>query len=392
MDQTALYETTIDYRNLERCYFHICRGRKQFSRRAVEFEMARELNLVRLWRRMKRQRYRPGPYHRFAVYEPRKRIISIPDFEDRIVQMAVHRTLLTFYQPKYIKHSYACVRGRSLQMAVEQIRRNMGDVLRRSGDAWVLRMDVRSFFGSIDREVLKEILRKKSPDPAFQNLLETIIDSSPEGERGLPVGSVTSHDFANIYLDRLDQYVTRFLKIGTYVRYVDDVILVVESREKAKEVSRQVRAFLEDRLHLKLNEKTRIAEAVRGVSVCGYRIFPTHMTVRRQAVTRMRRKMKKLHRKYQDGQVSQGAIRQSAYSWVGYARKSNSYLITKRLFEPYDYIQVEQEGKWFGGPGPSRKHGDQNGRQALGTEGDRAGNAGTAGRDQGEKGKKEGKT
>lgn len=359
MDQTTLYENTIDYRNLERCYFYICRGQKQFSRKAVTFEMAREWNLVRLWRRMKRQRYRPGPYHRFAVYGPRKRIISIPDFEDRIVQIAVHRTLLKFYQPKYIRHSYACVRGRSLQMAVEQIRRNMQETLRRYGDAWVLRMDVRNFFGSIDREVLKEILRRKITDPAFQNLLETIIDSSPEGERGLPVGSVTSHDFANIYLDRVDQYVTRFLKIGTYVRYVDDMVLVVESREKAKEVYRQVRAFLEDRLHLQLNEKTRIAKAVRGVSVFGYRIFPTHMTVRRQAVIRQRRKMKKLHRKYEAGQLSQGAIRQSAYSWIGYARKSNSYLITKRLFEPYDYIQVEQEAKWFGGLGQSQKQGDQ---------------------------------
>ena len=50
-----------------------------------------------------------------------------------------------------------------------------------------------------------------------------MIDSSPEGERGIPLGNVSSQDFANIYLNELDQFCIRFLGATLYTRYMDDV-------------------------------------------------------------------------------------------------------------------------------------------------------------------------
>ena len=74
-------------------------------------------------------------------------------------------------------------------------------------EATVIKLDIKKFFYSIDRTILKQILvnPEKYPDfLKFFRLLCKVIDSSPEGERGIPLGNVSSQDFANIYLNELD--------------------------------------------------------------------------------------------------------------------------------------------------------------------------------------------
>ena len=105
-------------------------------------------------------------------------------------------------------------------------------------EATVIKIDVRKFFYSIDRSVLKQIiakrfkkLKKKYPEKyedflRFYRLLCKVIDSSPEGERGIPLGNVSSQDFANIYLNELDQFCIRFLGATLYTRYMDDVVII----------------------------------------------------------------------------------------------------------------------------------------------------------------------
>ena len=62
-----------------------------------------------------------------------------------------------------------------------------------------------------------------------------MIDSSPEGERGIPLGNVSSQDFANIYLNELDQFCIRFLGATLYTRYMDDVVVIAPNKEIARE-------------------------------------------------------------------------------------------------------------------------------------------------------------
>ncbi|MDY3078919.1 MAG: host-nuclease inhibitor Gam family protein [Oscillospiraceae bacterium] len=100
---------------------------------------------------------------------------------------------------------------------------------------------------SIDRQVLKKIiakrfkkLKKKYPDKyedflRFYRLLCKVIDSSPEGETGIPLGNVSSQDFANIYLNELDQYCIRFLGAKLYTRYMDDIVIIAPNKEIARE-------------------------------------------------------------------------------------------------------------------------------------------------------------
>lgn len=93
-------------------------------------------------------------------------------------------------------------------------------------------------------------------------------------------GNYTSQYFANIYLNELDQYVKRILHIHEYVRYMDDFILLLPDKASCIEIKNTISNFLEEKLHLKLNSKSKYFPNKMGVNFCGYRIFHTHRLLR----------------------------------------------------------------------------------------------------------------
>lgn len=118
-------------------------------------------------------------------------------------------------------------------------------------------MDVRKYFYSIDKRVLLKILERKIKDPKLMWLIKEIIYSD-EGDVGLPIGNYTSQLFANIYLNEVDQYIKRELHIKYYFRYMDDSVLFVKTKEEAKDTLAKISKFLDEKLHLELNQKTQI--------------------------------------------------------------------------------------------------------------------------------------
>lgn len=87
---------------------------------------------------------------------------------------------------------------------------------------YILKMDVRKFFNSIDKKILYKILKKRIKDEKLLWLIRQIL-SAQERQKGIEIGNYTSQTFANIYLNELDQYATRKLKIKNYYRYMDDI-------------------------------------------------------------------------------------------------------------------------------------------------------------------------
>lgn len=74
----------------------------------------------------------------------------------------------------------------------------------------------------------------------------------------MPIGNLTSQLFANIYMNELDQYAKHVLHIHYYIRYMDDVIVLAETKEQLQEWKERIEAFLRDELFLDLNDKTCI--------------------------------------------------------------------------------------------------------------------------------------
>lgn len=145
---------------------------------------------------------------------------------------------------------------------------------------------------------------------------------------GLPIGNLTSQLYSNVYLNLLDQFVKRKLKMTHYGRYVDDLYIVSKDKEKLLHAITEIRTFLKDELGLSLNEgKTTLKEAKLGVEFLGAYVKPWRVYVSNQCIKRVTNKLKN-----DTGMKTKEELRQSYISRIGFFKQFNSYNITKRLF------------------------------------------------------------
>ncbi|MCQ4924071.1 RNA-directed DNA polymerase [Tissierella carlieri] len=355
----------VPYDIVKQAYKDTQRGSKKFKKEAILFDMCRERNLVQLWRDLNNDDYEVGDYIRFKVYEPKERVISAPRIVDKIVQFILHYQIVEIYDPIYIKGSFACQKGKGTHKSVEHLQHAMKVCKWKYGEenCVIIKADVRKFFYSIDRDILKKVLAKKVKDETLLKRLFKVIDSSPEGETGIPLGNVTSQDFANIYLNELDQYCVRYLGIKYYTRYMDDVVIIVPPKiqvvdgvkmveikalDRAREWLDKIKKYLNEKLNLKTNDKTQIFPLSQGVNAFGFKIHTTHRLVRDQSKRAMKRRIKAMDKKLQNDEIELKEITQAVNSWLGHARHSNSYNLAKKIFAAYSYIKVEGE-IYFGG-------------------------------------------
>lgn len=345
-----LYEKITSIENIERAHAKTMSNGRKFRATAVKYNMEKEMNLLRLQQRLVTGTYQMQHYIKFWVYEPKRRLIYAPRLEDKIVQLAIHNVIKEIYAKVFIADSYACQDGKGTLAAVNSVQRDMRIAEREFKDPWIVAVDVSKFFYSINRPILKELLKKKIKCRKTLWLLYLIIDSSPTGisgmpgdtERGIPLGNVTSQDFANITLNEVDQYVQRFLGIRYYTRYMDDMIAIVDGKDKARELKRNMERFLINRLKLEANpKKSQIFPLKQGVNAYGYKIWTTHKLVRDDSKRAMKRRIKAMDRKLQSGQMELEDVTQAVSSWLGHARHSNSFNLCKKIFAKYEYIKVE---------------------------------------------------
>ena len=203
------------------------RVHKAYKSEIITFEFNLENNITNLLNNIKNKKYHLGKYHEFVIYEPKQRTIKALPYIDRIVhQWYIEEFIKPYFVPKLIFSTFACISDRGTHKAVSQIEKYMRIYKRNYGDFWVLKCDIAKFFYNINPYILFNILKKSIADKellAFTKLL--IFDSREFSESvGIPIGNYTSQFFANIYLNELDQYVKRVLKVKYYVRYMDDFI------------------------------------------------------------------------------------------------------------------------------------------------------------------------
>jgi len=164
------------------------------------------------------------------------------------------------------------------------------------------------------------------------HLLDNIIDSA---EKGIPIGNLTSQLFANIYLNKLDEYIKYELRIKYYIRYMDDFILLHESKQYLHEVKENIKVFFAS-MKLTLHpKKANIFPITLGIDFLGYRIFNAHRLVRKSTVKRFLKNTKTKLRKYDSGNMDFDKLMESFNSWEAYMSHANSHHLKKSLHQEY---------------------------------------------------------
>ncbi|MDO4650192.1 MAG: RNA-directed DNA polymerase [Eubacteriales bacterium] len=262
-------------------------------------------------------------------------IMSIT-FPHRIVQWAIYRVINPILIKGYIEDSYGCVPGRGQLSAMKRLQSWVLSVHRKPGNWYYLKLDISKYFYRISHRVLKKILAKKIKDRRLLELLYGIIDCEhtpfglPPGKGpgevpledrlfdvGMPVGNLLSQVFANVYLDTLDQFCKRVLRIRYYIRYMDDIIILSNSKKELHLWKDEIQKFLEEKLELSLNQKTCIRPVSQGIEFVGYRIWPYYTTLRKSTTLQIKRDMRHKAEEYRTGKVPLKEVTESLKGRLG---------------------------------------------------------------------------
>lgn len=324
-----IYDQIYTYENLLKAY-RKARKNKRYRTEVLAYTARLSENLLELQEDFKMCTYHPQPYRSFTIYEPKERIIRALPFKDRVAQHALCNVIRPIIERGFYAHSYACIDGRGAHKASHDLSRWYYRLYREwDGNVWVLKGDIHSYFASMSHDVLKWQYRKEIKDRRVLALLDCIVDHNGTGEPvGVPVGNVTSQLFGGMYLTPLDRFVKENLRAKWYMRYMDDFVILARSRLELVEQLEKITEFLHTELRLELNPKTKIYKPMHGIDFVGYRHFHDYRLIRKDSITRCRRRI----RRYAAGEVSWNQLQEQLTSWTGHASHADAYGIVRKIW------------------------------------------------------------
>lgn len=145
-------------------------------------------------------------------------------------------------------------------------------------------MDVKKFYPSIDKSIMKNVVRKKIKCTDTLWLIDDIIDSNCNG---LPIGNYISQYLGNLYLSEIDHKLKEGIRVKHYFRYCDDIIILCDSKPELHRIRKYVNKELK-LLKLCLKKDYSVRPTSVGVDVLGYVVTGYTIGVRRSIKDRMK--------------------------------------------------------------------------------------------------------
>jgi hypothetical protein len=342
---------------------HVSKGKRENTER-LRFYDNREGNLEEISTLLRAGKVPKVEYHSFYVYVPKVRKVIFIDYWSKVVQRAIYDVLNPKICRTFIEHTYACVKGRGQLAAMEQLYTWMRET-RTSGTEWYYyKFDVAKFFYRIDHEILMDICRKKIDDPRTVDLLGYYInnDAVPFGmpldanqltiteeqmlyDLGIPIGGGLSHMLGNMYLDPLDQFCKRVLGIKRYIRYMDDIIILDNDKERLKGYGRRMTQFLEERLHLNFNNKTALRPVRVGCEFVGFVIYNDHVILRKSTTLRMKRTLRKTRQDYHDNLITFKEANATMQSYLAMLSHVDCKKFKEKLLDEFVLTHADDNGE-----------------------------------------------
>ncbi len=344
-----------------------CRRTKRKTINALRFEWNLEENLFQIQEELETGKYKPGPSVCFVVESPSPREIFAASFKDRVIHHFLIREVLHMGEKEFIFDSFACRKNKGTHAGIKRLKKFIRQIGQNNqhSDCSYAQLDVSSFFMNIDHDILfsifKKLISKQNKSDQWKKevlwLGKIIIFHKPtknyiikgdsksfdlispqkslfrsKKNTGLPIGNYSSQFFANLYLNKLDQFVKRRLKCKYYVRYTDDFVLLDKEKEKLKFWENKINEFLKENLNLKLNpKKTKIQSINKGTNFLGYFIKPNHVLVRKKVVNRLKNKLHKINQLESDYFLEK--ILAMINSYYGHFKHADSFNLRKDIYK-----------------------------------------------------------
>lgn len=367
---------------IDELYLAYCNCKKgKNSMNTLKFEINFEENLFNLLKDLNNNTYEISRAICFVVEKPKIREIWASDFRDRVVHHLITRKIENFYEDStnsfsFLENSYANRKNKGTHFAVNKLKKLT------QSNKYYLKLDIESFFNSIDREVLFNILKDDLRLQNFENkdkifflfnkiifhkytnnykrkssndLLKKVpfnksLFSSEPINKGLPIGNLTSQFLSNVYLNKLDHFIVNKLGFKNYIRYVDDFVILSNKREELENVIFEINNFLKLNLKLKLHPKKIILNQVdEGIDFLGFFVKDKYTLVRKNVVKNLKEKLyyfycDKPNKKLKKDEVIK--LQNIVNSYYGHFKHAKSYNLKWKMSKKLEeYFSLEKKGK-----------------------------------------------
>ncbi len=297
------------------------------------------INIISIYNELNNKTYKIGKYNIFKIYEPKERIIMSLSIKDKIVNNLVSKYILNVLDKSLINENIATRKNKGTSLGIKLLKKYLNKM--KTKEFYILKFDIKKYFYNIDHNKLKGIINKKIKDKDSINLINQIIDSTNYVNnygytkyKGISIGNMTSQIFAIYYLNELDHYIKEKLKIKYYIRYMDDGILIHESKEYLKYCLKEITNILK-KYKLELNNKTKIYTKKEGITYLGFYFKIKNnkviITLKNKTKQKFKKKMKILNKLYVNNILTEKEVKQVISSYKGHLSKGKCY----KLYNKY---------------------------------------------------------
>lgn len=358
------------------------RKNKRNTNNQLAFEIDVETNLYNLATQIHTKTYTSKPAIAFIVYKPVQREIFAADFADRVVHHLIYRCIYQKHIDPFLIHdSYSCRKGKGTLYGVKRASHFMRSCTQNyTKDAYVLKLDISGYFMNMSHQILyTKVVEFLKPGISYLGLEYGVIQyllqqtiftnvatncrikgsktnwqglpkdkslfSKPQGY-GLPIGNLTSQIFGNVYLNSLDWYIKKELKITYYGRYVDDMVFVHQDKNVLKNSIPHIQKEL-DKVGLTIHPKKKyLQHYTKGVLFLGHYIKPYRHYISNRTKANFYKAIQKVNtlvlQSFKIEWATMQQIRALLNSYLGILSHAKTYNLiakaTKRLCAKFHYF------------------------------------------------------
>lgn len=335
-----LYEKIYDIDNIRLAHKNARKG-KGFYREVKMVDENPEYYFGLLQEMLINKTYKTSHYETFIKHDGIKdrEIFKLPYFPDRICQWAILQIIEPILLKTFTNDTYSAIPRKGIHLALKRLKKAIQ--YDACGTKYCLKIDVKKYYPSINHNILKDKYRRIFKDNNLLWLLDEIIDSTLE-EKGIPIGNYLSQYSGNYYFSEFDHWVKEIKHIKYYYRYMDDIVVLHESKKYLHELRKEFDEYFRAKLKLTMKDNWQVFPTfIRGVDFVGYRIFLNYSLLRKTTCKQFKKKMTAINKKRLNKEDMTYSEWCSINSYKGWLVHCNNYRLTQKYIKPIEQYSID---------------------------------------------------